>query len=291
MRVWIATIALACTAATGPAAGAQTIWDADDLLAFAGPEAVQAVRMLASAPGGRIGVTIRDLTDEDAKTKAAAGGVAIEEVEPDSPAAKAGFKAGDVVVEFDGERVRSSRQFSRLVQESANGRTVTAAVVRDGQRVTLNVQPREGGGYHYFEGFPAPVPPVPPTPPSPPVPPTPRAFKFDSPVIGRMFGGRLGVSVSSLSPQLADYFGVKEGALVTSVNDASAAAKAGVKAGDVIIALDGSAVADPSDLSRRTQRLENGAEFTLSVVRDKKTVSLKGKLEASTVKRSTRTVL
>jgi S1-C subfamily serine protease len=59
----------------------------------------------------------------------------------------------------------------------------------------------------------------------------------------------------------------------------------------VITALDGSAVADPSDLSRRTQRLENGAEFTLSVVRDKKPVSLKGKLDASTVKRSTRTVL
>lgn len=290
MRVWIATIALACTAATGPAAGAQTIWDADDLLAFAGPEAVQAVRMLAGGAGGRIGVTIRDLTDEDAKAKAPAGGVAIDEVEPDSPAAKAGFKAGDVVVEFDGERVRSSRQFSRLVQESATGRTVSAAVVRDGQRVTLNVQPREGGGYRYFDGFP-PVPPVPPVPPSPPTPPTPKAFKFDSPVIARMFGGRLGVTVDSLSPQLADYFGVKEGALVTSVNDGSAAAKAGVKAGDVITALDGSAVTDPSDLSRRTQRLENGAEFTLSVVRDKKTVSLKGKLDASTVKRSTRTVL
>lgn len=291
MRVWIATIALACTAATGPAAGAQTIWDADDLLAFAGPEAVQAVRMLAGGAGGRIGVTIRDLTDEDAKAKAPAGGVAIDEVEPDSPAAKAGFKAGDVVVEFDGERVRSSRQFSRLVQESATGRTVSAAVVRDGQRVTLNVQPREGGRYQYFEGFPTPVPPVPPAPPSPPVPPTPKAFKFDSPVIARMFGGRLGVTVNSLSPQLADYFGVKEGALVTSVNDASAAAKAGVKAGDVITALDGSAVTDPSDLSRRTQRLENGAEFTLSVVRDKKAVSLKGKLDAPTVKRSTRTVL
>ena len=290
MRVWIASIALACTAATGPAAGAQTIRDVEDVLAFAGPEAVQAVRMLAGGAGGRIGVTIRDLTDEDARAKAPSGGVAIEEVEPDSPAAKAGFKAGDVVVEFDGERVRSSRQFSRLVQESATGRTVSAAVLRDGQRVTLNVQPREGG-YRYFEGFPTPVPPAPPTPPTPPVPPTPKAFTFDSPVIARMFGGRLGVTVSSLSSQLADYFGVKEGVLVTSVNDGSVAAKAGVKAGDVITAIDGSAVGEPSDLSRRTQRLENGAEFTLSVVRDRKTMSLKGKVEAATTKRSTRTVL
>jgi S1-C subfamily serine protease len=45
-------------------------------------------------------------------------------VEADSAAAKGGVKAGDVVVEFDGERVRSARQLTRLVQETPAGRAV-----------------------------------------------------------------------------------------------------------------------------------------------------------------------
>ena len=109
------------------------------------------MRLLTSGAGSQIGVTIRDLTDEDLKGKASTGGVAIENVEAESPAEKAGFKAGDIVVEFDGERVRSGRQFTRLVQESATGRTVPAAVVREGQRVALNVLPREGG-FHFVDG-------------------------------------------------------------------------------------------------------------------------------------------
>jgi serine protease Do len=283
MRVWLATTAILATAAIGPTAGAQTRWHNDDL-AWMAPEAAQAVRLLKSGAGAQIGVTIRDLTDEDLKGKAATGGVSVENVEAESPAEKAGFKAGDIVVEFDGERVRSGRQFTRLVQESATGRTVPAAVLRDGQRVALNVQPREGG-FRFVDGFP-PVPPVPPTPPAP----LARSFKFDGPVIARMFGGRLGVTVSELSPQLAEYFGTKEGVLVTTVNESSAAAKAGVKAGDVITAIDGEAVDDATTLSRRAQRLDSGDEFALTIVRDRKTMTLKGKVEAAP-KAATRTVL
>src|SRR5262245_16796230 len=75
--------------------------------------------------GGQLGVRISDLPD---------GGVRVEEVEPDSAAAKAGLKAGDVVTSFDGERVRSARQFARLVQETAPGRTVTASVTRNDRK-------------------------------------------------------------------------------------------------------------------------------------------------------------
>ena len=284
MRVWLATTAILATAAIGPAAGAQSRWHLDEDLSLIAPEAAQAVRLLKSGAGGQIGVTIRDLTDEDLKGKASTGGVAIENVEAESPAEKAGFKAGDIVVEFDGERVRSGRQFTRLVQESAAGRTVPAAVTRDGQRLALNVQPREGG-FRFIDG----LPPVPPTPPAPPVP-LARSFKFDGPVIAKMFGGRLGVTVSELSPQLAEYFGTKEGVLVTTVNESSAAAKAGVKAGDVITAIDSETVADAASLSRRTQRLESGDEFALTIVRDRKTMTVKGKVEAAP-KAATRTVL
>jgi S1-C subfamily serine protease len=61
----------------------------------------------------------------DLDFEGATGGVKIDEVNGGSPAEKAGLKAGDVVVDYDGERVRSARQFTRLVQETPDGRTVT----------------------------------------------------------------------------------------------------------------------------------------------------------------------
>ena len=91
--------------------------------------------------------------------------------------------------------------------------------------------------------------------------------------------GRLGITVDDLSPQLAEYFGTKEGVLVTSVQDASAGAKVGLKAGDVITSVNGSAVDDPAELRRRLQNVDEGEEFTLTVMRDKKPQTLKGKLD------------
>ncbi len=78
-----------------------------------------------------------------------------------------------------------------------------------------------------------------------------------------MRSGQLGISVDELSPQLSEYFGTKEGVLVTTVRDNSNASKAGVKAGDVITSLNGGPVTTAADLRRRAQRLEGGDEFTL----------------------------
>src|SRR6185295_20347464 len=73
-------------------------------------------------------------------------GVVIEEVEPESPAEKAGLKRADVIVEFDGERVRGTRQFGRLVQETPPGRTVKATIMRDGQKKEVQITPHESRG-------------------------------------------------------------------------------------------------------------------------------------------------
>ena len=71
----------------------------------------------------------------------------------------------------------------------------------------------------------------------------------------------------------------KDGVLVTSVADDSAAAKAGIKAGDVITSFNGTDVTTPADLRRRIQRLADGDEFTVGVMRDKKPLTLKGKAD------------
>lgn len=289
MTGWIvasaAATALGLAGAGTLVSGQAPIWNGDVATEdWAGAE--QAVRMLGSS-GAQIGVSIRDLNDAELKAGKAPSGVVIEDVEADSPAQKAGFKAGDIVVEFDGERVRSLRQFTRLVQETVVGRSVAAAVTRDGQRVTLNVQPRASGSFKLWDGsgtysFAAPTPKI----------------AIDRDLFPKNFesllggSGQLGISVDELSPQLSEYFGTKEGVLVTTVRESSNASKAGVKAGDVITSLNGGTVTTAADLRRRTQRLEGGDEFTLGIVRDRKPLTLKGKLEtAQSPRSSVRTIV
>jgi serine protease Do len=249
---------------------------------------------MISGSGSWIGVSVRDVEESDQKQSKVpgAGGVIVEEVSTDSPAAKAGLKEGDVVVEFDGERVRGTRQFARLVQETPAGRQVQAAVVRDGQRSTVTIEPREADGFRYFGDlerlgdlrgvWSIPTPKVaPPVPPSPPAPPS-----FFDDLVGRG-NSRLGITVGDLSPQLAEYFGTKDGVLVTSVYKDSVAAKAGLKAGDVITTFNGAEVTSPSDLRRRMSRLEDAEEFSVGIVRDRKPMTMKGKVEEPTVRRRT----
>src|SRR5436190_6622813 len=106
-------------------------------------EAIQGLEIFAG-PGSRIGITARELDQAEVERLKAPGGVFVETVTPDGPAAKAGIRAADVVVEFDGERVRSLRQFTRLVRETPASRTVKAVVVREGQRTELSVVAADG---------------------------------------------------------------------------------------------------------------------------------------------------
>jgi serine protease Do len=260
--------------------------------------------------GAQIGLTVRDVASDDSKTPP--GGVIVDEVQADSPAERAGVKAGDAILEFDGERVRSAKQFSRLVQETPVGRKVQAVLSRNGQHVTVSVAPERSSGAWWGDDLgverwddgarswayrtpPPPAPPSSPDPPTPPRAPRPPAVEipaipgFDFEMFGR--GGRLGVSIESLTPQLEEYFGVKDGVLVRSVSEGSPAAKAGLRAGDVITGVNGSTVSDPSDLSRAINHLGAGAEFSLEIVRDKKPQTIKGKSEEKQERLRSRTIV
>ena len=244
-----------------------------------------------SLGGGRLGVTISDV---DAAESKGAQGVRIDDVEEGSPAEQGGFQKGDVVTEFDGERVRSARQFTRLVSETPPGRQVTAIVSRNGQRATLTVTPRDSSSYSLLNSenrraletlqgrlrvVPTPAPPRPPRAPRAPEPPALERFFYS--------GSTLGVTTNTLSDQLQEYFGAKGGLLVTSVTEDSAAAAAGVKAGDVIVSVNGRSIDDPFELRREIQRLDPGEAFTLEIVRDRKTMTLKGKTEERSSRRRT----
>jgi len=256
-------------------------------------ESQPVMRALEIGRGSRLGITVQDI--EDSNNKQVKAGVVVETVESGGPAEKAGMKAGDAITEYDGERVRSVRQFQRLVQESALGRSVPVVLSRDGQRVTVNVTPEAWRSNDDFALRYLDVPtrirpalPTPPATPRAPLPPSVDLWRSDGPLTILTGRGRLGVTTEQLTPQLAQYFGVKEGALVKVVQEGSAGEKAGIKAGDVITGVNGSHVYDPSDISRAINRLDAGAEFSVEVMRDHKTQTLKGKLETQARRSGTR---
>ncbi len=227
-------------------------------------------------PGSQIGVTIRD----------AAEGVAVTDVRTGTPAERAGFKAGDVVSSFDGEDVRSARHFQRLVEETPPGKAVNAIVQRDGSRQTLRVTPELGRATDFGRQLPDRLADVRRRLPELNADVRRRLrdrnFNFD----GLVFPGprgltaprRLGVELMPLSDGLAQYFGVTGGVLVSSVEGDSPAGRAGLKAGDVITAIDGQAIERPVDVTDRLRRADQGASLEVRVTRDKQQLTLKAGL-------------
>ena len=109
-------------------------------MVFVGPDGAGRRAIRLDGRGSQIGVMVSD------PTTPGTAGVRIDGVDDDSPAAKAGVREGDVVVEFDGERVRSARQLTRLVQETPDGRAVKMTVTRGDARQTVDITPGGGDG-------------------------------------------------------------------------------------------------------------------------------------------------
>jgi serine protease Do len=224
-----------------------------------------------------LGVILIDVTPEKARELKLPGeyGAIVSEVKPDSPAAKAGLAANDVILEFAGERVRSMAQLMRLVRETPPGRTVSLEVSRDGQQRTLSVK-LEARGEDSFGSWVRPMPPMPRVTVGPHI--EIPGFDFD-------FGPsqpRLGISADNLTAQLADYFGVKEGkgVLVREVKPGSPAEKAGLKAGDCIVRVDDAEIGAVGDLRRKLgNHPGEKKEHTLTVVRDRQEQTLKVVIE------------
>jgi serine protease Do len=232
-------------------------------------------------PGGNgIGVTVRDVDAADVKREKlpAESGAVIDDVRSDGPAAKAGLKAGDVIVSFDGEKVRSAQHFARLVEETPEGREVAATVIRDGGKVDVKVAPVASNGPNWamtrrlgdlrnmtFPTITAPE------------KGTFRIEPFGTRTFSFFSRGRLGVSAQDLTEQLGTFFGAPEGALVTSVDESSVAKTAGLKAGDVITKINGNVVRNAGDLQRRL--MDVSGETTITIIRDHKEQTLTVKLE------------
>ena len=240
-------------------------------------------RVVLQRGGSYLGIGVAEITPERAKELHLKDerGIEVRCVDADSPAAKAGFKEGDVVLDYNGQRVEGGEQFMRLVRETPAGRSVPVLISRNGATQTLTStigQRRAGSIGMEVDGdqFVMAMPPMPSVEPLPPMrmPDIPRAFmSWGSPV--------LGIESESLNPQLAEFFGVKEGILVRSVTHESSAEKAGFKAGDVIIKVNGEKVTTPREISSILQSSRAKKSLPVTVIRRQKEVVLNVALEES----------
>jgi serine protease Do len=197
---------------------------------------------------GWLGVTIQPLTEELARSfdVPRADGVLVSAVQEDSPAARAGLRPGDVVVEYDDQKVGRTTDLSRIVAATPVDKEARLVVLRDGKPVTLTakvgrLQPpgeplaRDSGG------------------------------EADRP--------RLGVTVEPVTGDLARRLGMPaSGVVIRQVMDASPAAEAGLRPGDVILEIDRKPVTSGEDLRRALDERARGTAALLLVHRDRATM-------------------
>lgn len=226
---------------------------------------------------GWLGVEISEVTAEKAKDLrlSPARGVIVSDVEPESPAAKAGLKENDVITKYDGQTVEGTVQFRRMVRETPPGRTVTLTISRNGASQEISVElgdrgaffgkkmegkMRDFGNAYAFK--------------------TPN-FEFNMPDFGTfgvtdMHTPMLGISAEDLSGQLGAYFGAPDnaGILVREVRSGTPAEKAGLKAGDVIVKIDGKPVRTLAELREQLRDKSDAKSVNLGVFRKGSEISV-----------------
>jgi C-terminal processing protease CtpA/Prc len=233
--------------------------------------------IFSSDEGGKtsyLGVDIADVTTErlSALKLKEEKGVEVTMVDQDAPAGKAGIKEHDVILTMNGTPVESGAQLRRMIHEVPPGRVVTLGLSRDGSPLTVKVQLADKHQeYNTFlspkasPNFNVQIPEI-------------RIPDIELPSMNMVVvtqSARSGLMVENITPQLGEFFGVKDGngVLVRAVDKGSRADKAGFRAGDVIIKVNDQAVHDTSDFTHAVKSRDSNS-VSVGVVRDKKEQNL-----------------
>lgn len=240
------------------------------------------LRDLVKLDGGYLGVVLTPLNAEMAKSmklEAGTKGARVERVLPGGPADKAGIKADDVIVAVDEALVAGEASVREWLSDRKPGDRVKLAVLRDGKRQTIEValgeRPelkdlgwlKDNDGVMTMDGR------------------FPENFEFEMPALmhAGVAGPRLGVAVLPLSDQLREHFGVEKGkgVLVSSVSTGSAAERAGIRAGDVIVTVDGEPIDGAGDIGRILRKGDDAQKtVNVEVVRDRQRQTLTATVES-----------
>ena len=225
-----------------------------------------------SGTSSYLGVDISDVTTErlSALKLKEEKGVEVTMVDQDAPAGKAGIKEHDVILTMNGTSIESGAQLRRMIHEMPPGRIVSFGLSRDGQPVIVKVQLADkkkefSMNGHDMKNFHFDVPEI-------------HIPDIDIPSINMVMvtsSARSGLSVENITPQLGEFFGVKNGngVLVRAVEKGSRAEKAGFRAGDVIVKVNDQPVHDTGDFTHAV-RSRSGAAVSVGVIRDKKEQNL-----------------
>jgi serine protease Do len=212
------------------------------------------------AHGSYLGVHLQDISPDRARALKLAEpeGVEVTQVEPNSPAARAGIRPGDVLLTYNGENILGAEHLLRLVAETPEGRKIKIRFSRDGHEQTTVITTGARPGNFPFE-------------PGAVMVPSKEFFDFklpDMPAPLLVWKTSIGIECEPIEGQLAQYFGVPHGVLVRSVEKDSPSEKAGLRAGDVLVALGDHSVASPKDVTTFLRIREPGKPIPATVMRD-----------------------
>ncbi len=236
------------------------------------------VQVVMSSESGWLGVGVSEVSaDKQKELKLPEErGAVLGRIVPDSPAAKAGLKENDVVLEINGQRVEGTEQFRRLIHEIPPGRTANLTVWRDGrsQNVKVTIGKPDANNLRVYSG-------------------NPKAYAFKMPELPEMpdLSGLehlrtftmvspghpiLGIDAESVEGDFGKFFGAPdgEGVLVRNVFNDSPAAKAGLKVGDVITSLNGERIRSASELREKLLTKHEEKTIQLGLLRNKAELSI-----------------
>ncbi len=201
---------------------------------------------------GMIGVQVQNVTPELAKSfgMAEPKGALVAEVNPGSPADKAGIHRGDIIIEFNGHLIHEMNELPRLVAETGPGTKAALKVLRDGKEKTLTATITE------------------------------MTEEEKQAQAGPSEGGAeespLGLMVQNLTPELAKRFRLRDtkGVVVVQVAPGSPSADAGLRPGDLLLEVNGEVVTSPKEYLEAVKKLKKGAYSRFLIKRQARTLYL-----------------
>ncbi len=195
---------------------------------------------------GYLAVYPQDINEDLAKALKlkSTEGTLVADVTPGGPADKAGIKRGDVIVEFNGKKVKDSMQLRNMVAQVPPGKTVDVLLIRDSKEMRLKVRLVE----------------------------RPRGPESESPAQGQrgeQMSRKLGIGIQTLTPDLAEQLGFKnaKGVVITEVVAGSPADEAGLQRGDLIQEVNRKAVQTAEAFEDQVRGMKSGDVVALLVRR------------------------
>ena len=192
---------------------------------------------------GWLGVMIQKVTPEIAKSfnLAESEGALVGDVVKGSPADKAGIKRGDVVVEFEGKKIKSVEDLPKLVAATKPDTKSEIVIIRDGARKKFAV--------------------------------TIGILKEEKEVVEAKAEENMGLSVQNITPEIAQQFNfdTTEGVIITNIDPSSPAYGAGVRRGLVIIEINRKEIKDIEDYKKVVKDIKGGDVVTLLIKDGKST--------------------